>query len=578
MATQPTQNQVPSESPRDLKFNAGKIDEFVTSKQREYQDRFGVNHYTIEGLRWVAQQAISKFGYITIDSFQAGATLTLPNQILRDTTTGEYYRWDGEFPPGGKVVPSGATPASSGGIGVGAWLSVGDASLRSDLQLPDGASLIGFSGDGDAETVEEALLARPTLSDLTSGNGSSIGYQYSDDSTLRGARGRLAESLSILDFVKASDAGDYSLAMNRIFAKYADADSFQISFPQGTFSLKTQALYNGTALVSIIGQQGTKLSLDSTGTPANISITSVRRTVIADLEIDVKEPTSAVTKTGVYINCTGQDASHNLINVRGTASISKASTGIIFFDLVNVSLSNFSSCYVRYFGDYAKSEYSNNIAFRVGATTKISTDSRFDNCSVVGCEYPYLITPPNGASGYLEGVAWNNCTVVDCLYGPAIRGDSSKPYKSPMYRWIGGHIFAYKTCLDFYWVSQIIVDSAILYLVYDSGLSGSQGRTAITLNETVTTMIGDVIIRLVDQPNDGSSQGVYVGTNCSYTKISSLAVYTASQGKGVVSVPASKYTKAFDVTVLYSGTAPANAVSLGGGNDVNLGGNVVFPA
>lgn len=103
MATQPTQNQVPSESPRDLKFNAGKIDEFVTSKQLEYQDRFGVNHYTIEGLRWVAQQAISKFGYITIDSFQAGATLSLPNQILRDTTTGEYYRWDGEFPPGERL-------------------------------------------------------------------------------------------------------------------------------------------------------------------------------------------------------------------------------------------------------------------------------------------------------------------------------------------------------------------------------------------------------------------------------------------------------------------------------------------
>lgn len=32
MATTPTNLPVPSESPRDLKFNAGKIDEFVTSK------------------------------------------------------------------------------------------------------------------------------------------------------------------------------------------------------------------------------------------------------------------------------------------------------------------------------------------------------------------------------------------------------------------------------------------------------------------------------------------------------------------------------------------------------------------
>jgi len=53
MATQPTQNAVPSESPRDLKFNAGKIDEFVTSLALRYTDRFGSQHYTIEGLRQV---------------------------------------------------------------------------------------------------------------------------------------------------------------------------------------------------------------------------------------------------------------------------------------------------------------------------------------------------------------------------------------------------------------------------------------------------------------------------------------------------------------------------------------------
>ena len=128
MATQPTQNQVPSESPRDLKFNAGKIDEFVNSLAQQYIDRFGSRHYTIEGLRWLAQQAIAQFGYITIDSFQAGATISLPNQVLRDTSTGEYYRWDGQLP---KVVASGSTPASAGGVGIGKWLSVGAAVIGS---------------------------------------------------------------------------------------------------------------------------------------------------------------------------------------------------------------------------------------------------------------------------------------------------------------------------------------------------------------------------------------------------------------------------------------------------------------
>ncbi|MFB1422398.1 hypothetical protein ACEXAG_11640 [Citrobacter freundii] len=135
MSTTPTNLPVPSEKPQDLKFNAGKIDEFVTSMAKQYIDRFGHAHYTIEGLRWVAQQAISAFGYITLKSFQLGAPLpnnelTLPNQVLQDESDGEYYRWDGVFP---KQVPAGSTPQSTGGKGVGAWLSVGDAPLRGEL-------------------------------------------------------------------------------------------------------------------------------------------------------------------------------------------------------------------------------------------------------------------------------------------------------------------------------------------------------------------------------------------------------------------------------------------------------------
>lgn len=144
MTTQPTNNHVPSESPRDLKFNAGKIDEFVTSFVNTYADRFGNEHYTIEGLRWLAQQAIAQYGWIPVGTFQAGATLTLPNQILKDATDGEYYRWDGSLLPDGKLVPSGSTPAATGGIGEGAWLAIGDSALRTMLASSSGAGAIGF--------------------------------------------------------------------------------------------------------------------------------------------------------------------------------------------------------------------------------------------------------------------------------------------------------------------------------------------------------------------------------------------------------------------------------------------------
>ena len=156
MATIPTQNAVPSEAPRDLKFNSGKIDEFVTSLEHEYKDRFGRCHMTIEGMKWMFDQLVLRFkvdmnqaiisaGYITVDSFQQGAQLpnneiTQRNQILRDETTGEYYRWDGDLP---KVVPAGSTPESTGGIGKGAWIDIGGANLRTDLKADNGFTLIG---------------------------------------------------------------------------------------------------------------------------------------------------------------------------------------------------------------------------------------------------------------------------------------------------------------------------------------------------------------------------------------------------------------------------------------------------
>lgn len=155
MATTPTNLPVPSETPRDLKFNAGKIDEFVTSLVNTYLDRFGNEHYTIEGLRWLAQQAISEYGWVLIDSFQDGADITLPNQALRDEDSGEYYRWDGALP---KHVDVGSTPSSSGGIGVGGWIGIGDASLRAMLATSSGASMVGAENqDGTTSNVQDVL-------------------------------------------------------------------------------------------------------------------------------------------------------------------------------------------------------------------------------------------------------------------------------------------------------------------------------------------------------------------------------------------------------------------------------------
>ena len=78
MATQPTNLPVPSESYRDLKYNSGKIDEFVTSENHVYVDRFGNKHRTIAGINNDANQAILNYGYITKKSLK----LALPSTLL----------------------------------------------------------------------------------------------------------------------------------------------------------------------------------------------------------------------------------------------------------------------------------------------------------------------------------------------------------------------------------------------------------------------------------------------------------------------------------------------------------------
>lgn len=188
MATQPTQDAVPSESPRDLKFNAGKIDEFVTSMGWTYTDRFGQKHYTIEGINYIAQQAMNAFGYVILTgkTFTTGATINNPNEVLLNTADGEYYKWTGSFASGPKVVPENSTPAGTGGIAPGAWIGVGDASLRTALAANDGLKYIGMCSDLSVLRLTEPTIPKQEImvSEHTSGFGKAGGgvfwYDASD--------------------------------------------------------------------------------------------------------------------------------------------------------------------------------------------------------------------------------------------------------------------------------------------------------------------------------------------------------------------------------------------------------------
>lgn len=91
---------------------------------------------------FISYLTIKEFGWVTRDSFEIGATLDNSSEVLRWESNSEYYRWDGSFP---KVVPSGSTPATTGGIGIGAWVGIGDASLRSDLMSSSGSPIVNIN-------------------------------------------------------------------------------------------------------------------------------------------------------------------------------------------------------------------------------------------------------------------------------------------------------------------------------------------------------------------------------------------------------------------------------------------------
>lgn len=163
----PTQKPVPSSDIKDLFFNSGLLDIWATSLERKYIDRFGNCHLTAAGMEWIFNELVTKFkieseqallaaGYAPSGTFQEGAEVVSRNGTVLwklPDGDGDYYRWDGDLP---KQVPAGSTPQSTGGIGKGAWVSVGDASLRGEIYSNDGRKYIG-----KCKTIAELRSTEP---------------------------------------------------------------------------------------------------------------------------------------------------------------------------------------------------------------------------------------------------------------------------------------------------------------------------------------------------------------------------------------------------------------------------------
>ncbi|MGL5280730.1 MAG: hypothetical protein ACRC8W_03115 [Plesiomonas shigelloides] len=75
-------------------------------------------------------------------SFSAGAKVELRTDVVIDSQSGKVYAWKGAIPSGGKIIPAGSTPESSGGIGDNAWVDVSDVTSLSITHYATASDMI----------------------------------------------------------------------------------------------------------------------------------------------------------------------------------------------------------------------------------------------------------------------------------------------------------------------------------------------------------------------------------------------------------------------------------------------------
>ncbi len=155
----------------------------------------------IEGAAKITQAVMSS-GFVIVDSFELGFTITQRNQALRHAATGKSYRWAGTLP---KVVAASSQPLTSGGFGANAWLEVSDATLRQDI-ISNGLVT------SDIVRVQSVLAG----------------------AMQRTLQQKLHENISIKDFYKESDA-DYTAAFNKAIAVINTLANTVVTIPAGRY-------------------------------------------------------------------------------------------------------------------------------------------------------------------------------------------------------------------------------------------------------------------------------------------------------------------------------------------------------
>lgn len=177
-----TGNPIGSTDARDRLDNSENLDLAVNSLSPTFVDRLGVTRDTLEGI-------YQKSAYYRAGTFDTGYTLTNNRQTLAYGNI--EYSWSGAFP---KVVAAGSTPATSGGVGAGAWVDRTQEALRGELTENFGNVFdLGLQPDGITDNSAQILYLFSNYSTLYFPKAT---YVISDDRCIDAIRNKLT-SMSV---------------------------------------------------------------------------------------------------------------------------------------------------------------------------------------------------------------------------------------------------------------------------------------------------------------------------------------------------------------------------------------------
>lgn len=158
MATTPTNKPIPSNDLNDFRFNCEKVDEIVNSDAEKYSDRFGVERYTIDGVR----KNLIPLGkqYMTLEEAQADIanipvnSFTYVRDQSGDALALEYQNVDGTLTATGRKMPSQSSVDNAVSIASDEVRNRGNLIVESENNK---LSLISSGGFEVGEVSEQAI-------------------------------------------------------------------------------------------------------------------------------------------------------------------------------------------------------------------------------------------------------------------------------------------------------------------------------------------------------------------------------------------------------------------------------------